>query len=217
MHHIFSLLIPVLVWATVGTAQPVQSYNIQQGDILFQDLDCGASCDAIEKVTEGVAGMDFSHCGIVVDIDGQLKVVEAYGKVQAVSIDDFLNRSKDANGQPKVVIGRLKEGQKALAEKGASISKSYLGKGYDKAFTMGDDTYYCSELVYECFKTANNNQTFFPLNTMTFKDPETGNYMPFWVEYYKELGVPIPEGEKGINPGAISRNSALEIIRISRQ
>lgn len=215
--HIFSLLIPVLLWATVGTAQPVQSYNIQQGDILFQDLDCGAPCDAIEKVTEGVAGMDFSHCGIVVDIDGQLKVVEAYGKVQAVSIDDFLNRSKDPNGQPKVVIGRLKEGQKILAEKGAAISKSYLGKGYDKAFAMGDDSYYCSELVYECFKTANNNRTFFPLNTMTFKDPETGNYMPFWVDYYKELGMQIPEGEKGINPGAISRNSALEIIRISRQ
>lgn len=188
-------------------------YNIEVGDILFQDLDCGDACDAIEKVTEGVNGMDFSHCGIVAEVDGELKVVEAYGEVQAVSIEDFLARSNNGQGKSKVLIGRLKE-NKELAIKSAELSRKYIGKGYDKAFTMDDDKYYCSELVYECYKEANHNQVYFPLNTMTFKNPETGEFMPFWVEYYQNLGVAIPEGDAGINPGAISRNKQLEILEV---
>ncbi|MCB0696593.1 MAG: hypothetical protein KDC07_04470 [Chitinophagaceae bacterium] len=209
-------IISILLLAACGSRQAGNTvYNIQAGDILFQDLDCGAPCDAIEKVTEGVNGHDFSHCGIVAEVDGQLKVVEAYGKVQAVSIDSFLARSKDGEGHPKVLIGRLK-GDKKLALKSAELSEKYIGKAYDNAFTMGDDSYYCSELVYECFKEANGDSIVFPLNEMTFTDPETGELMPFWINYYKELGIAVPEGEPGINPGAISRNERLEIREVTK-
>lgn len=191
-------------------------YNLQAGDILFQDLDCGAACDAIESVTEGVNGMDFSHCGIVVDIDGELKVIEAYGSVQAVPLDSFLVRSKDRTGKPKVVIGRLNDNPE-LAEKSAEIAETYLGKAYDKAFALNDDAYYCSELVYECYKAANGGTAYFPLNIMTFKAPGTDSFMPFWKEYYHTLGTAIPEGDSGINPGAISRNHNLQIIELNKQ
>lgn len=193
-----------------------QQYNLQPGDILFQDLDCGPACDAIESVTEGVNGWDFSHCGIVAEIDGELQVVEAYGSVQAVPVDSFLARSRDAAGKPKVVIGRLQE-NKELAVQSAELSKKYIGKAYDKAFTMGDDAYYCSELVYEVYKAANGGKAFFPLNTMTFKEPGTDTFMPFWTEYYHKLGMDIPEGDSGINPGAISRSEHLQIIELNKQ
>ncbi|HEY9178427.1 MAG TPA: YiiX/YebB-like N1pC/P60 family cysteine hydrolase [Flavipsychrobacter sp.] len=190
-------------------------YNLQPGDILFQDLDCGPACDAIESVTEGVNGMDFSHCGIVAEIDGELKVVEAYGSVQAVPVDSFLARSRDDAGKPKVVIGRT--GDKALATQSAELSKNYMGKAYDNAFAMDDDAYYCSELVYECYKRANGGEVYFPLNTMTFKLPGTDTFMPFWTEYYHKLGMEIPEGDSGINPGAISRSERLQIIELNKQ
>jgi uncharacterized protein YycO len=192
-----------------------QPYNLQPGDILFQDLDCGPACDAIESVTEGVNGRDFSHCGIVAEIDGELRVVEAYGKVQAVSVDSFLARSKDAAGKPKVLIGRTAD--KALALQSAESSKKYIGKAYDNAFAMGDDAYYCSELVYECYKQANGGDAYFPLNTMTFKVPGTDTFMSFWTEYYHKLGTDIPEGDSGINPGAISRSEHLQIIELNKQ
>ncbi len=191
-------------------------FNLQAGDILFQDLDCGAACDAIESVTEGVNGMDFSHCGIVAEIDGELKVIEAYGSVQAISIDTFLARSKDSAGRTKVVVGRLKDNN-GLAEKSAEIAETYLGKAYDKAFILDDDAYYCSELVYECYKAANGGTAYFPLNVMTFKEPYTDSFMPFWTEYYHKLGTEIPEGDSGINPGAISRSAYLEIIELNKQ
>ena len=213
----YLLFVTILLLSACNPGKkPATIYNIQVGDILFQDLDCGDACDAIEKVTEGVNGHDFSHCGIVADIDGELKVVEAYGGVQAVSVEDFLARSKDENGQPKVLIGRLRD-HKDLAVKSAELSRKYIGKGYDNAFTMGDDTYYCSELVYECYKEANDNSVVFPLNTMTFKEPGTDTFMAFWVNYYKDLAVAIPEGDSGINPGAISRSSKLEILEVIKK
>lgn len=191
-------------------------YNIQPGDILFQDLDCGAACDAIEKVTEGVNGMDFSHCGIVVQMGNDMMVVEAYGDVKATSVNDFLMRTKDASGYPKVVIGRLKDEQSSLADESAEIAKEYIGKGYDDAFEMGNDKYYCSELVYECFRKANKNKSFFQLNKMTFKEPGTDAIMPFWVDYFKKLDKPVPEGKNGINPGAMSRNADIQIVRLQQ-
>ncbi|WP_276132148.1 YiiX/YebB-like N1pC/P60 family cysteine hydrolase [Polluticoccus soli] len=191
-------------------------YNIQPGDVLFQDLDCGAECDAIEKVTEGIDGMDFSHCGIVVQMGNEMMVVEAYGAVKATLVNDFLARTKDASGKPRVVIGRLKDEQSSLADESAEIAKKYIGKGYDDAFEMGNDKYYCSELVYECFKKANKNKPFFQLNKMTFKEPGTDTIMSFWVDYFKKLGKPVPEGKKGINPGAMSRNKDIQIIRLQQ-
>lgn len=219
MRVTYSLILIVITVCACNTARNGKndiSYNIRTGDILFQDLDCGPACDAIESVTEGVNGKDFSHCGIVAEINGELKVVEAYGTVQAVSLDSFLARSKDGAGKPKVLIGRLKD-NKELALQSAALSKGYIGKDYDEAFRLGDDAYYCSELVYECFKRANAGQPVFPLNAMTFKEPGAEEFMPFWKEYYHKLGVGIPEGDPGINPGAISRSKYLQILEVNKR
>ncbi|MHC4724324.1 MAG: hypothetical protein ACYS9V_08765 [Planctomycetota bacterium] len=40
-------------------------FEPKEGDLLFQDLDCGPLCDAIEKVTTGYQGSNFSHVGIL--------------------------------------------------------------------------------------------------------------------------------------------------------
>ena len=191
-------------------------YNIQPGDILFQDLDCGAACDAIESVTEGANGMDFSHCGLVVQQGNDMVVVEAYGAVKATPVDSFFARSTDANGKPKVLIGRVKEQYMQVADESAELAKQYIGKAYDNSFDIKNDSYYCSELLFEVFKTANNNKPFFPLNKMTFNLPGSKQPMPFWVDYFSKLKVPIPEGQPGINPGAMSRSDKLELIKPER-
>jgi hypothetical protein len=50
---------------------------------------------------------------------------------------------------------------------------------------------------------------------MTFKEPGSNNIMPFWKKYFEELRVPVPEGDWGINPGAISRSWKLETRKVS--
>jgi len=52
------------------------------------------------------------------------------------------------------------------------------------------------------------------LKPMTFKDLDTGNFNPVWVEYYKNLNVKIPEGKLGINPGGISLSDKIDIVHI---
>ena len=71
------LLLCVLL---TGCGAPSDESGLKAGDLLFQDLDCGPMCDAIEAVTEGAQGKDFSHCAMVVKVQDSLKVLEAMGK-----------------------------------------------------------------------------------------------------------------------------------------
>ena len=53
------------------------NFELKEGDLLFQDLDSSPLCDAIELVTPGYNGANFSHIGFIVANKGKLKVLEA--------------------------------------------------------------------------------------------------------------------------------------------
>ncbi len=193
-----------------------EAFNLLPGDFLFQDSDCGAYCDAIEKVTVGYQGASFSHMGLVVNNEkdpGQLYLIEAISKgVVLTPLDTFLNRSVDRHGAPKVLAGRLKPEFQYLIPTALREAFTLIGHAYDPVYDITDDRYYCSEMVYEVFKRANHNQPVFELQPMTFVDPDTGATFPIWEGYFKELGVPLPEGEPGINPGGISLSEKLTMV-----
>ena len=190
------------------------SFQLQEGDLLFQDSDCGPFCDAVEKVTIGFEQAKFSHIGLVVkNQKGELVVLEAISKgVIETPINSFLNRSFDAEGNPKVVVGRIKQEYTQLIEDAVDSAYSRINKSYDEIFDIRNDKYYCSELIYLAFKEANDGKPVFQLQPMTFNDPDTKQPFPIWVAYYEKLGVPIPEGEPGLNPGGISRSEYLDIV-----
>lgn len=203
-----TLIISILVF--VGGFAQSQSFELKNGDLLFQDLDCGPFCDAIEKVTAGVRGANFSHVGIAVEEEGSWKVLEAGSNgVVITSLSDFLDRSKDVDSNPKVMVGRVKLGKNQI-KAALEIAYSKLGSNYDDIFDINNDSYYCSELVYYSF--LQDNKPIFKLFPMTFKDPDTDLTFPAWVDYYKSLNANIPEGEPGLNPGGISRSDYVEIV-----
>lgn len=189
-----------------------KNYSPHTGDLVFQDLDCGDLCMAIEKVTTSVDKKSFSHVGIVSIENGAVFVYEAIGPgVIKTPFEKFLNRSKDKNNQPKVYVGRIKTenmGDSVLVLKRINL---LLGKPYDDEFDIKNEKYYCSELVYEVFKD-NFGKSLFYLNPMTFKDPSTGKTFPVWDEYFKNLKIAVPEGLPGLNPGSISRSPQIDII-----
>ncbi len=189
--------------------------NLKEGDLLFQDLNCGPLCDAIETVTNGIDGKSFSHCAIVVKQNDTLKVVEAIGgRVQINSLHNFFKRSNDTALIKNITIGRVKN----LGNKGISIAAEFaisqVGTPYDDEFILNNGKWYCSELVYEAFKVGSNQKEYFNLEPMTFKDPKTNAFFPAWIDYYKSLNSSIPEGQLGINPGSISRSNKIEIIKL---
>ncbi len=191
--------------------------SVQSGDLLFRDSDCGPLCDAIEKVTTGYQGANLSHVGIAAkDEHGQMIVLEAVSQgVVATDLQTFLNHGSDPNGLPKVMVGRLKKPYRRLIPAAIKEAVALRGKPYDKSFAIDNDSYYCSELIYEIFRRANGGKPVFALEPMTFKDPKTGETLPVWREYFSKLGVDIPEGRPGINPGGISRSPTLTIVYLS--
>ncbi|WNJ17679.1 YiiX/YebB-like N1pC/P60 family cysteine hydrolase [Pontibacter sp. G13] len=188
-------------------------FRLEAGDILFQQLDCGPMCDAINRVTEGYNDYDFAHMGLVVEDSGRLGILEAYGdSVLITPMNEYLFRATDSLGNPRIMVARLKPDYRHLIEDAMKFGKSYIGEPYDREYLWDNGSYYCSELMYLAFHRANGDQPLFQLYPMTFKDPDTGEFFKPWVEHYEKLGIDIPEGEPGCNPGGISRSEALEMI-----
>ena len=210
---LFLIIVSVLVSCSNNDITS-KNFKLKQGDLLFQDLDCGPLCDAIEKVTKGYKNANFSHVGLVAKTnENGLCVIEAISKgVSLTPIDTFLNRSFDSNKKPKVVVGRLKPKYEKTINIAIEKAMKLKGKPYDDIFIINDSTYYCSELIYEIF--SYNNEPIFKLNPMTYKNPETNKTFIVWQKYYNKLKVEIPEGKPGINPGSISRSNAINIVHV---
>ena len=177
MKKYFYLIFSILISCT-------KNFDLQEGDLLFQDLDSSPLCDAIELVTPGYNEASFSHIGIVVSINDTLKVLEAIPpKVMLTNLDKFLNRSFDKDGNPKVIVGRLKDKYLHSIEEAVSYSKSKLNIEYDEVFLINNNSYYCSELIYEAFL----DDSIFELKPMTFLHPKTKDTLKVWKDYYKEI------------------------------
>jgi len=196
-------------------------FQLQIGDILFQDLDSSPLCDAIEIVTPGYNNNNFSHIGIIVELgdpncinpnyiyEDNIRVLEAIpNKVTTTKLDSFLNRSIESNEKPKVIVGRLKKRYQYSILDAVNFLKNKIGMEYDDYFIKDNNKYYCSELIYEAFE----KDSVFRLYPMTFIDPITNNTMNLWQEYYNELETKIPEGEPGINPGIMSISENIKIV-----
>jgi uncharacterized protein YycO len=200
-----------------GFSAGAQQYKFkhENGDLLFQDLDCGGLCDAIESVTTGYKNATFSHVGIVqITSKGEVQVLEAIGdSVHLTPLNVFLNRQFDAAKKPKVIVGRLKEPYQNLIPVALKNGQKLRGKPYDPVFNIENDAYYCSELVYKIFREASNDPDFFQLYPMTYRDPLTKRTMKVWEDYFKKLNTRVPENEPGLNPGGISRSNKLKIYQ----
>jgi uncharacterized protein YycO len=163
-------------------------------------------CNAIEEVTEGYMQRDFSHVAMIVEKDSMLYAIEAIGKyVQLNPLESFMSRVP----ADKMLKMRLQENFWILIPKANEIALSYVGVPYDDRFIMNNDSLYCSELIFDAFKTAQNGVPLFSLAPMTYKIPGQHSFYPVWIDYYKALGSKIPEGLPGINPGLLSRSEFL--------
>jgi hypothetical protein len=205
MRKYLLLLLPLFAFA-----QNVKLQQLQDGDLIFQDMDCGPLCDAIEAVTEGYNGNDFSHMGMVYHRNDTIYVIEAAGN--AVRLNTLENFSK--NTKKPMYVGRLKNQYRHLIPRAIDFSLRQLGVPYDDEYVYNNGSYYCSELIYDAFLFANGGKPFFKLYPMTYKEPGTNTFFPAWVSYYAEIGKEIPEGKPGCNPGGISLSDKIDIIGI---
>ncbi|WP_192348889.1 YiiX/YebB-like N1pC/P60 family cysteine hydrolase [Algoriphagus sp. Y33] len=193
--------------------QPKADFAWQQGDILFQDGECGDFCDAIRAVTSGYEGRDFSHNGFLLQENNEWFVLEAISKgVTKTPLNSFLSRHLDENQKPKAAVGRLKPEFRHLIPRALTEAEKLLGRPYDTGFDLSNDSYYCSELIHLTLQKANHGNPVFEIQPMTFKDPNSKEFFSVWEVYFEKLGMEIPEGKPGLNPGGMSLDPALEMV-----
>lgn len=200
-----ALIIIFLLGLTTAFAQNIE---LKDGDLLFQDMDCGPLCDAIEAVTEGYNGADYSHMGMVYHRNDTLYIIEAAGT--AVRLTTFEKFKK--NTTKPILVGRLKAEHATLIPNAIVFSLQQMGVPYDDEYVYDNGKYYCSELIYDAFSFANGGQPFFELEPMTYKKPGTDKFFPAWVSYFHGIKKSIPEGQPGCNPGGISLSDKIEVL-----
>jgi len=203
----------VLILLTLNLGKPLaqgNAYHLQEGDLVFQDLKCGPLCDAIDSVTEGYQQRDFSHVGYILQRDSMWYALEAIGKdVHLTPLAEFMQRVP-ADRSLKM---RPQQNLQPLVPAATRAGLKLLGKPYDDHFLMNNDSLYCSELIYEQFKEASHCIPLFNLQPMTYMIPDRHSIYPAWEEYFRDLKLSIPEGQPGINPGALSRSALLVEVK----
>jgi hypothetical protein len=193
--------------------EPSDDFSLEDGDLLFQDLACRFLCEAIESVTPGYRNADITHMGIYNNIGGQDFVIEAVPpEVTVTPLEEFLSRSKDDFERPSVFVGRLRNEYRHLIPAAIENALERKGLPYDRFFLSGENAYYCSELVVDAFRYANEDVAFFPEQPMSFIDRNTGEVHENWTKYYQRLGMELPVGEHGSSPGEISLSPKIEVL-----
>ncbi len=124
------------------------SYLPHAGDLVFQSLPHNEVIDAIE----GASGSPYSHCGIVVDVDGDWKVLEAVGPVKETPLAEWIAQGRER----KLAVHRLKPKFRRHIPKMIEGARRFLGKPYDIQYELDDAKIYCSELIYKGWLYATN-------------------------------------------------------------
>ena len=180
-----------------------QVTTLREGDLLFC---CSAEPNAITAVTSGVEQMPIDHVAVVHRIGGEqglLYVIEAVKP--CVSLTPF---TEFVRYNPLLIVGRVNDDVDVCA----SIKRCLrmVGKPYDDLYMPGDSAVYCSELVQMNYVTSGGDLVFDAV-PMSFHD-DSGQVTDYWIDFYGQRGMKVPEGEPGTNPGELSRRHQVTII-----
>lgn len=157
---------------------------LENGDLIFvKDLsDMG---QAIQESTG-----NYSHAAIF--MGGLVFHATVEGGVLAQSPEDFFEAEKvyDLYRYPKIDLKEVKK-----------RAESLLGAPYNASFYQDGDGYYCSQFIAELLPI-------FETIPMKFGDEEE-EISPFWLDYYKELGLAVPLDQPGTNPSQLAQSPLL--------
>lgn len=195
---------------TLGCNQ--NEFRLQSGDLLFMASEATEMTGAITVATGGREGLNFSHVGIAVTAKDSDRVLEATTEkgVVLTPLEDFLARAARIDGRPAVVAMRLRD--TTGVTDAIARACTFIGQSYDYSFLPDNGKMYCSELVWESY-LAPDSSHLFPARPMNFHAAD-GTLPRFWVELFRQLGEPVPQGVPGTNPNDMARDPQLKTVHI---
>ena len=106
----------------------------KEGDVIFQTSQSKQS-----PLIAWATLSNKTHCGIIIEKNSQLYVLETLGTIKLTPLQTFIDRGL---------------GKKYWIKRGINKKidyKKYLGIPYDLSFKFSNGKYYCSELVYTIY------------------------------------------------------------------
>ena len=128
-------VIVIIVLTILSLKMSAEDFTFKEGDIVFRS---GKNYPVMY-----ISASTITHCGIIVKTPNGLRVLEADGKVKLHTIEEFFGKN----------IDKAEKFTKRVTNKKLKIDyQRYLGKKYDNQFSLKNNTYYCSELVYVIYR-----------------------------------------------------------------
>lgn len=182
------------------------------GDLIFSQI--GSDANAISAVTRGYRGARLNHMGVILRNNFGWFVLEAFPpEVRVTQLEVFLRRSESpGDARRRFIVGRLLPAHRHLITQAVEYGLGMRNVPYDQLYLTDPEALYCSELVVDMFRSANGKKEFFVERPMSFRDLNTGQVLPAWIEYYERFGMKVPDREPGSNPGDISSDVRLVIV-----
>lgn len=161
---------------------------LQNGDLLFMSDESDLS-KAIIETTE-----KYSHVGIF--FDGMFYHASRKRGVAKQILEEYLSEEKH-----EIFIYRYPEIDAEIIKDRA---EKYLDCQYNHSFYPDNGQFYCSQYIAEILPI-------FDVVPMKFGDGKK-EISDYWKKYYEELGVPVPVGQPGTNPGQLAKSQKLRYI-----
>ena len=192
--------------------------SLKNGDLVFvgipldYEVESGSMDAAISSSTGREGELNLIHVAIAEVQRDSVWIIDATLRrgVDRHPLDSFLHDFTLKDGSlPEFVVKRVKG---ADADAAVERAKTFCGRQYDCRFLPDNDDLYCSELVQKCYLDAEGNEVF-ASEPMNFLAPD-GPMPPYWEWLFSLLGMDVPQGVPGTNPGGMSRSERLTEINI---
>lgn len=134
--YLFAALVATLCMACNNKSATL-SDSPEVGDIVFHTAG-NRNSEAVKYATQS----QFTHCGIVVEQDSALYVMEVQERCILTPFNDFINRGYGSQYCIK----------RPTKEIGEFDYRKYLGANYDYQLLLNNNRYYGAELVYMIYK-----------------------------------------------------------------
>ena len=158
---------------------------LENGDLIFVK----DSSDIGQAIQESTG--NYSHVAIF--LDGKVYHATTEGGVIVQSPEDFFEAERiyDLYRYAEIDCTEVKK-----------RAESHLGAPYNASFYPDGDGFYCSQFIAELLPV-------FETIPMKFGDEEE-EISPFWLDYYKELGLAVPLDQPGTNPSQLAQSPHLQ-------
>lgn len=158
---------------------------LENGDLIFvrEDTEIG---QAIQASTG-----NYSHVAIF--LDGLIYHATGEAGVVCQEPVDFFesDRVYDLYRYPRIDLKEVKK-----------KAESHLGDPYNASFYPDGTGFYCSQYIAAILPI-------FETIPMKFGDEEQ-EISPFWLDYYRELGLAVPLDQPGTNPSQLAQSPHLQ-------